>query len=253
MSQDNNVEQMGFGYIDDTSDDLRSKAGGEFGLNQGAFLTKFELNTSAGANNSEGDAIDINIQVLEKQYMSRIYPVTKVFDKDRNVIEDKTSDAYKKGYNEVWKQSSAVITHILKCFVTEETLKKALSVPITSFRQYAEIVTSLLPDDFSNKPLDLFLEFQYSIKEGEDRTYLQVPKNMKGGYFVVPQQAGKWKADRQDGALKYREATNGTVHPFERDKKFMESPKSHMLSTGAGAADAVLNNAGGTQTAEGTW
>ena len=219
------VTKVGFGYIDDTDEKLKSKSGGVFGLNQG-FLTKFAYNPNAGADGTAANAIDITVQVGDREFRTRIYETTKVYDKDGNEITDTTSKAYLDAYNADWTQKNAVIIHTLKAFRTDAEVKQAFSVVIADFASFATIAQSLIPDNFNTKLLDVFLEYQWQINEGQDRTFLQMPKNMKGGYFIIPSQIGTWKeSSTEDGGLCYKNEA-GVEHPFRRDKNYMEGNKA---------------------------
>lgn len=245
MSQEP-VEQMGFGFVDDTDESLRSKSGGKFGLNSGAFLTKFELNSNAGKDGTEGDALDFTVMIGDREFRNRIYPTTRVY-KDNVELTDKTTAEYKKLYNDDWSQKNAVIVHVLKVFRTGDEVKAALNTPIATFKDFINVCAALLPDNFQTKQCDTFLEYQWQISDGQDRTFLQMPKNMKGGYFFIPQQpvSGAWTEVRDDKGLRYVDA-QGNEHPFTRDKNFIESPKGYMQSEGDDAANATLNQAAGT-------
>ena len=71
-------EKKGFGFIDDNSKDLQSKAKsrGEFGLNTGN-ISVFVYNDKAGKDSSAGDAVDITFKVKEQEYRRRVYDVTR--------------------------------------------------------------------------------------------------------------------------------------------------------------------------------
>lgn len=250
------TQKIGFGYVDDTDDSLKTKSGGQFGLNQG-LLTKFEYNPNAGADGAAANAIDITVMVEEREFRLRIYETTRVFDKDNNEIQDVNSPEYAAAYNADWKQKNAVIVHILKAFRTEEEIKQAFSVAIPDFKTFATIAQSLMPDNFQTKPIDVFLEYQWNISDGQDKTYLQLPKNMKGGYFFVPSLPGQWKeVIQEDGSLVYKNEA-GAEHPFHRDKNFMEGNKANQQFAN-GAQPAGQNGpqapTGGPASAtSGTW
>jgi hypothetical protein len=247
------IQKLGFSYIDDTSEDLKSKAGGHFGLNTPAFLTKFELNPNAGADGTAADALDITIQVVDKEYRQRVYPVEKVYDSNSNEITDQTSVEYIKAYNLAWAQKNAVIIHVLKCFRTDEEVRQALAQPSASFADYVGLAVGLLPGNFESKPLDTFLEYQWSIGDGQDRTFLQLPRNMKGGYWLCPSvpHVGEWnKSVGTDGTLKYVD-TNNLEHPFFRDKNFTSSKKGSQQIEGEESANEALQGAAGA--AQGGW
>jgi hypothetical protein len=56
-------------------------------------------------------------------------------------------------------------------------------------------------------------------------TFLQLPKNMKGGRFLSPLVEGEFEEVREDGALYYLNA-NKVRHPFERSENYMSSNKA---------------------------
>lgn len=238
-------QKIGYGFVSDTDPSLQSKSGGKFGLNTNVHLVKFELNPNAGANNTAGDALDIEFKVEEKDFRSRIYPVTKVYDNKNVEITDVTSQAYIDGFNAEVKQKNAVIIHVLKAIgVTEEQIKAQFAVPTESFPQFITGLITLIPADTRNRKLDLFLEYQWEISDGQDRTYLQVPKKMIGGYFVCPAQQGTWKEVITDGKLTYVNENNA-IHPFQRTKDFMESKKANMQEVDKSDSNSTLAAAAG--------
>lgn len=249
------IQKVGYGYVDDTDASLKTKSGGKFGLNAGtASLVKFEHNPNSGKDKTPGDALDIAVQVGEKEFTLKVYPVTKVYDSKSVEITDTASKEYIDGYNAKVKQDNAVIIHVLKSVgVTDEQIKSAVQ-NVTNFVEFITALVGLLPTDFNKKPLDLFLEYQWQISDGQDRTYLQLPKNMKGGYFIAPAQEGTWEAKKEDGKLVYVNE-KGTVHPFERDKNFMEGHKANQQIEGQEQANTTLAQAipGTGQAKSGTW
>jgi hypothetical protein len=220
--------KQGFGHISDSSDQLKSKAvaRGEFGLNKGSII-KFEYTNEAGKDGGPGDAIDVWAKVEDAEYRLRLFDITKVFDKNNNEI-DETHPDYIKIYNANLAQLRGVVTHVVKALgVTEEQIAAALATPPTSFAQWAQIMTAIVGDNIELRPVDIFLEYQWNIGPKAKMTYLQLPKNMKGGRFLcvhVPT-ATPWEAKTTDeGGLVY---TNGVVeHPFTKDKNFMTSNKA---------------------------
>ena len=237
-------KKNGYGYIDDNDPSLRSKVGGKFGLNAGAFITKFELNSKSGKDGADGDALDIAVLVGEKEFTMKIYPVTKVYDKKGVEITNENTKEYADGFNAEIAQKNAVILHMLKSVgVTEQQIRAVFASPVDSFTQFINGLVSLLPADFKTRPVDIFLEYQWSISDGQDRTYLQLPRNMKGGYFACSAQVGTWTEEIVEGKLIYRNQ-NGQVHPFERDKNFMEGNKANQQIEGQDTNAALAAAAG---------
>lgn len=132
-----------YGY-QESGDLTPGKQGGKFGLNTGAFITKFELNENAGKDGAAADAIDFTVQVGEREFRHRFFPISKVFAKGGGEITDTNSEEYKKAMASEVAQFNAVISDIVKVFVSEEDLKLALQVPIPTFKDFAKIVTRLV-------------------------------------------------------------------------------------------------------------
>ena len=265
MSQ--NQGMLGYGYVSDTDESLKSKTGAKFGGNFGvATLAKFAYNPNTAKEGQPAvEAIEVVVKVGDREYKDWINPVNKVFDKNNTEITDRTSQAYINGFNAQMIQVNALITHYVKSVgVTEDALKMALSTPVASFGEYATRVCSLLPLGFDQKPLDLFLEYQWNFGKKEDgsfheKTYPTLPKNLKGGYFVVPAQPGTWVEQRGEDQSLFYVNGNQQKHPFERDANFMTGNKGKQQvfgqvaesSTGASAMSA--GSAGANIPTPGSW
>jgi len=236
--------QMGFGYQSDTDESLVGKGGdfGKFGLNVGAKMIKFEYNANGGAGGTPGDCIDLSIQSGEKEYRTRFFPVTRVFGKKNEVLTDVKSEAYIKAFNTEQAHLTGCITHILKCFVSEEAIKTALNVPIGSFAQFAQIVQSLVPAGSQNVDLDIFLHYQWEIGADNDKTYLELPKKMNGGYWMCKSMPGTFTENRDGGGLKYVNET-GIEHMFARNSGYMEGNRANQAVESASDGNAIAGTA----------
>ena len=250
MSNTTAPQIQGYGYTSDNDEALKTKSGGKFGLNAGnAVLAKFAYNpNTAKEGQPVREALEITVKVGDRDYPIWISPITKVYVKNVEVTDFSTPEAVA-AVNAEMTQQQAVITHIVKSVgVTDAQLQAALSAsPVTSFADYATRLVSLLPAGFETRALDVFLEYQWDFgKKADgtlnDKTYATLPKNMKGGYFIVPAQNGVWVEEKApDGALSYKNA-NGAVHPIEKDASFMEGNKGTQQV--AGQATKVTPNAG---------
>lgn len=239
---------LGYGFVSDSDESLKTKSGAKFGGNFGvAFLTKFAYNANVAKEGQPArEAIEIEVSVGERGYKEWLNPVDRVVDKNNVEITDKTSADYINGFNALIVQQNATVTHYLKAVgVTEEAMKAAFANPVTSFADYATRICGLLPIGYDKKPLDLFLEYQWNFgKKADgslnDKTYPTLPKNMKGGYFLVPAQPGVWVEKREeDGRLTYVNS-NGQKHPFERDANFMSSNKGTQQVMGGSAVTSPM-------------
>lgn len=170
------------------NDEVKKGGSGKFGLNK-AKLTKFELNLNAGKDNAEGSALDI-CYTLEsgKEMMGRFFPITKAFTKDQKEVTNPKHPDFKKAV----EQFNAVVTHMLKAFgVTIEDMKAAFA-NVASFEQFVSAAAGLLPSNFAEIEIDLFLAYQWAIKGENECTFLEVPKTVKHGKFVCQSIDGEW-------------------------------------------------------------
>ncbi|HPC09730.1 MAG TPA: hypothetical protein PLN85_01495 [archaeon] len=236
---------MSFGYVSDNDESLKGKefSNLNFGLNHG-FITKFEYNPNAGKDGAPADAIDIEVTSLEgKTVKSRIYDVGDVYNAD-NVKIGPLDEGYENVAKVERAQKSAVITHFVKALgVTEETIIKALTPAPKNFAEYAQIMTSLVAKNYSSIPVDFFVQYQWSIKGDAKMTYLELPKNMKDGYFIVPsiKPNGEWKEVRNEKGLSYVDNV-GNIHPITKSKNFLESNKAKQQKKDETAATFALMN-----------
>lgn len=242
-----NEVKNAWGFQSDNDESLKTKQGGVFGLNN-ANITVFEYNPNAGKDESPADAIDITVAVGDKEYRSRVYDITgDLFKGDNKISPDEP------GYNELYNaektQREAVVIHVAKALgATEESIKTALqNGNVTDFKSWAIAITNIKGADFATKPVDAFLEYQWNIQEGNDRTYLQLPKNMKGGRFLsahIPP-VGAWESKMTEKGMVYMDSA-GNQHPFDRSKNYMEGNKANQQIEGEETAgSSVMAGAGG--------
>jgi hypothetical protein len=237
------TEKLGFGYVSDNDESLQTKTGGRFGLNQ-AFITVFEYNPTAGADGAAADAVDITVMVEQKEFRRRIYDITGDLYNKNNEKVSPDQEGYAELYNAELKQRMAVVTHAAKALgVTDDQIKTALATPPSSFAAWAKIMTSLPSDNFRTKPVDVFLEWEWQIGEGNTQTFLILAKNMKGGRFLCPhvKPQGAWTAKNEKG-LTYVDAA-GNEHPFTRSEDYMKSNKAKQQKEGQeDAPSGGMNN-----------
>lgn len=228
--QENNQAMGGYGYQDD---EVSQGSGMKFGLNQGAIrLVKFEWIPNGGKDGAEQEALDIVFQYGERNMNYRKFPITRAYDKNNGGAE--VTDPQHPSFKEAQAELSAVIVHILGCFVDRDTIKTAFSRPISSFKDYCKICEGLLPKDFASKDLDVFLQWQWQISGERDKTYLELPKHMKQGKWLVPSTNTDWKEVRTSKLLKYVDANNeANVHPFQRGEWFLNNNNASQQKTGS--------------------
>lgn len=248
MSENQNVPQTsGYGYDESEGPESSSFV---FGLNSGnVLLTKFEFTANGGKDGAEAEAIDIVFNIDGKEKSARKFAVNKAFSKDpvtkqQIEVSDPNHPAFKLAQNEL----SAILVHIVGCFVPKEKIKEALSIQIQSFKHYCHILSTLLPANFATIKLDAFAQYQWSITGEAKRTFLEFPKNMKHGRWLcvhVPP-VGTWEKQQKlnaadsETALRYVDA-DGNVHPFIRNGWFMNSNFATMQKEAESAGASQMN------------
>lgn len=245
-----------FGYTDDQDKDLISNGGGSvnFGLNENVHITSIMYNPN-GSNNPANpvECCDINVDVNGRELRRRIFDVKRVFGKKGEELSP-VDPEFATRYAENMKQNMAAITHAVKSLgVTDDQIKALFAKPARDFGDWVQKMISLLPNDYAQRPVDVFLEYQWNISPDQTRTFLEVPKNMKGGAFLVPhvEHATPWKEETswtsETGAfvegLRYVDES-GQVHPFKRSKNYMESKKAIQQTDEdtVGTGQTALNN-----------
>lgn len=204
-----------------------------FGLNAGqSYLTKFEWTPNGGKDGAEQEALEIVITTNGKDQSLRKFPITKAFFRVEGSTEQvETVDPSHPAIAQEKANLSALLVHILGCFVPKEDIRSALSVQIKDFKHYCQLLQGLLPKDFATKKLDSFLNYQWQIKGENDKTFLEFPKNMKHGRWLcasVAAAGGEWEkqvkenASDNEVALRYVDS-EGNIHPFTRTGWFMNS------------------------------
>lgn len=230
-----------------------------FGLNAGnTFMTKCEWTPTGGKDGAELEAWEIvfNISGTEKSY--RLFPVTKAFSKDGTNTE--ITDPNAPEMKEAYKDFRAICTHIAHAYISDEIYKVGINRPYSSFKEFVNVFTGLLPRDFATKPLDIFLQWQWQISTGRNRTYLDIPSKMKYGPWLKPAQLGTWEevrltewVDNTQGVLKYgkRETAttdaNGVVtytefHPITKNGWFMSSNFATQQKVGGASNQSTASN-----------
>jgi hypothetical protein len=235
MNNNNNnaPAQAGYGFAEQAAPNQSSFV---FGLNAGNVrLTKFAHTTTGGKDGAELEAMDINFNIEGKDRGYRQFPVTKAYVPDPQnpgaslEITEETHPGHE-AIGQGKQLLSAILIHIVGCFVEKTEIQAALAVQIQSFKHYCTILQDLLPTNFSTKPLDAFGVWQWNIRGEANNTYLEFPKNMKHGRWleasITP--VGEWEkqqnpvASSNEVALRYVDA-DGNKHPFTRNGWFMES------------------------------
>lgn len=219
-----------FGQVE--IEDLQSKSGGKFGLNQGK-ISKLEV-LKDEKDGKPYTYVSHEVTIGSREYRNRFFLNNEVYGKDS--LLSPGDEGYDEAFYNHYIHVIAVIKHALGALgVTDATINNALQgLDNSKLFEGVEKLVSLAPNNYQNIEVDIFLEYQWNIPDGQDRTFLTLPKNMKGGSFLSPlvQPVGKWKEVRTENGLSYVDDANN-VHPFQRNSSYMESNKAIQQSVNA--------------------
>lgn len=234
-----------YGYEESTGSGL--SFGGNFG---NAYLKKFEFTANGGKDGAEADAVDIVFEVNGTEKSYRKFPVTRAFDEGVEITDPNHAK-----FKEAVKDFNKIMTHIVGTFVEKTDLQAALATPIKSFKQYINVLASLLPKDYADIKLDIFAQYQWQITGSNTRTFLEFPKKMTAGPWLVQSVSpagGTWKEVRTETSLKYVDE-EGNTHPFVRNEWFVKSNYANPQFEEDGEGQASEMNAGSGDAPKKKW
>lgn len=214
-----------YGFTDDNDQSLIRKEGGNFGLNEKAHIIGLELKEDQRGN----PYIELKVQVGDKEYQRRFYDVGAEV-KYKGKMYPKGSEEYEKVAALKIRDLTASMTHILKALgVTKELLQTALTPPPKSFKDYFSKLQKVIPQDYKERNVDVFLQYQAKIRQGQDRTWLELPWGMMDGYWITPhiEPVGQWTEVIDKTGIKYTDEA-GNEHPIQKSKSFIGSGKDKL-------------------------
>ena len=280
--------EPGYGFFVDEQRDY-----GHFGLNEHVKLVTFQHVPATGKDLTGPEALKVEFLFAgeEEPLPYYIYPVTQITYEDKEAgtkIEIKSyrecaNDAQRKAWMNEMNKLSGLLTSILEVFMPRERVQASLSRPVSGFKAYIDLCATLLPKDFKQVPLDLFLQYKWTTTQkkdqegnltGEEAVYLEIPRTARQGLWLIKHREAQvqWKMKKLDPentednvqqALWYEDAA-GNIHPFKRSGYFIKSPWAKNLkerngemeggSALANAASAAQGGAANTATeTEGDW
>lgn len=197
---------------------VSGNSGGKFGLNQKAFMTKFQLETYG----DNKECFDVNYILNGKEFRTRYFPVERLWKDGAELTKD--TPEYKEEYVKATKMLSATLISILKCFVSEDKIKDAFKTPVNSFIEYANVLVKVLDYNpmWNVEEIDLFLEWENKLKEGQEKSWLQIPRDTKQGSFITKSVEGNFTEIKSDAGIIYKDE-KGNVHPFKRNDWYAKS------------------------------
>lgn len=203
-----------------------------FGLNVGT-LSSYELATDKNGN----PYFIIGFKIGDREIRQFGFPPKDfVYVKGKKSTAAKDIEAKDKEFRE-WCR--APLDAMLGKGVVDVIVKDT-----KTFADFAKTLISVLPDDWKMRELHVFCQYQWKIREGAERTYLEtVPAEAHSqGAWVTGKVAGDWKMvkdpDNKQEALRF-ELEDGKRHRFIRDAWFLSSKYATVQKNEETAAEPV--------------
>lgn len=163
------------------SDEETKSSSMKFGLNQKCKLVKFAYNPAIEFKNGDtGEGVEAELNVNGFSMRFTIFPTKKVYFKGQEITNPQHPE-FRKEITNLKKR----IFHIAKCFASEADLIEAVAIPKT-FGDFVNSITDTFEQGWQEKELDVFLQYQWQLREGQERKYLELPKKTSQGAFMIP-------------------------------------------------------------------
>ena len=240
-----------FGYVEESNNAFNKDY--RMGLNRGTLTVAFNPNGRAGG--TPRNCVDVKfdsesgLSINQRYFEPDENPYYKEPGATQNVKINSSHPDYKTAMKIVTGKLLATLTHIIKAVgVTDEMLKKAFTNPANSFEDWTKKALSLVNNTVVHE-VDMFLEYEPTLGD-KKQTYLQIPKNMTAGYFVIPRTQGEWSeviTETSKGKTLSYVNQNGDKHPFEKNESFMAGTKSYQQFKDAPASSKASSNEATTE------
>ena len=214
----------------ETDKDLTSSLSGVFGLNHRAQVTTLEF-TDKGGKDKNQPTINLGVTIEDREYKAwlDLTEGRKLFVKGELAGPD--ADGYEDALYRDLKQKIAVVRSFLLAVKVPMNTLDAVCATAASEDDIIEgfkIIVNAAPDGFHKKYVDVFLEYQSKIRQGQKSTYLELPSNMNYGIFICAavKPEGEWKENLVEGTSLTYVDDKGNVHPITKSKTFLASKKA---------------------------
>lgn len=217
-------------------EDLQNSSNVVFGLNTECNVSKFIFNDNINFNNNPQTYVGIEIEVIieESKFFNTLFlDFTKVYLKDEGWIEEGHESFDRLLFNKIFKLNLIITDYLTALGQRKVNIDKLNNkfnyndMSNDSLILHFKKLSELVPVNYTEKKVDIFLEYQNQIKPGQDRTYLQIPQYRDSGKFVCESCLGAdWTEVRTKTELKYVDDSRGVTHPFVRGEWFLNSKYS---------------------------
>lgn len=147
----------------------------------------------------------------------------KVYEYGKEKTDPESIEANRKSIYKMLARPAMIL-------VGEEKVKEAIR-NVNNFKDYCLTLKGLI-DPTENSDLDVFLQYQYKMQDGKDRTFLEIPNTEANGIWVA-EHTGEFRVNYNEPydkktikAITFVNA-EGQEHPIHRDGWFKDSNYWH--------------------------
>lgn len=183
----------------------------KWGLNQSA-----EVKSVSAVTTDKSTYLKVEVQIGEDRFpktLRLVFPTTAYDVKAKKVV---TSKELVQKEQATWKADVIEIFEVLSGIKNLESQVGRYATPA----EFIGNLISLMPKEYLDQPVDVFLEYEKTPQPGKTRTYPVFPMSSRSGKFFCKGTTGTWDEVRVDG-LEY--VKGDRVHPFTRNAWFMSS------------------------------
>lgn len=167
-----------YGYKNEESANVVSA--GKFGMN---LSNTPEVEIKEDKNGKE--YLSITCDIDGREYRAGVFELKQVYGKDNVVITDPTDKLFVKAANQMNKW----VNNFLACFATQEDIQEGMA-NVSNYATFIRAIKNIFDENSEGKKCWVFLEWQWSVKADNTKTYLQIPKNAKHGLCFLPYEEG---------------------------------------------------------------
>lgn len=226
------------------TDNLSNQSNGAsvtFGLNQGYKLQSIGV-VAVGQAGNEKPAGVLEFVKGDSVIKKYIFSPERIFANGNELQPE--SKEYKEQYAIQARRISAFLSELALCYMPLEVLKKHLAKPIKGFDQFILTIEKAIKavPNWNELELDIFLQYQWSIRQGSTRTFLELPSatGTVHGHWVAKSDGKTYKPLEGKKLIYVNE--EGNKHPFQRTDWFMNSNFAKLQQIEKSPETAIFGN-----------
>lgn len=188
----------------------------KFGLNQSCAVKSVQA-----AKGSQSTYLKVEVQVAGDKYPQTLRLVFPNSAWDRKAKRMSTEPALVSAARDAWKKD---VINVFEALSGIKNLESQVG-RYADAEGFINNLIDLMPEDYLDTVVDVFLEYEKEIRPGKNKKYLQFPMNSEAGLFFAKGTAGEWTQIIDDNGLRY--VKGDREHPFKREPWYMKTARAN--------------------------